>query len=151
MTEKELRKLRRQDLLQLLILQGREVSEQADKIRELQDRIAALERDREQQRTRDDRQETELDRLREQLDGRDKALEELREQLKAKESALESLREKLERKNDAVARLAERLGDKVEELQQHPPAHPAPETPLQQLSSHLPNLPLPHFGGKGKK
>ena len=35
MTEKELRKLRRQDLLQLLILQGREVSEQTDKIREL--------------------------------------------------------------------------------------------------------------------
>ena len=106
MTEKELRKLRRQDLLQLLIMQGRDVNEQADKIEEQQGQITRLDENVQSLQSRLEKKETDLDRLQEQL---------------------EELRKKLEQKDELIAKLALRLGDKVEELrkgipEQAPPA-----------------------------
>ena len=46
MTEKELRRLHRQDLLQLLLLQSKEFSQLQEENRDLTERIRALEEDR---------------------------------------------------------------------------------------------------------
>jgi cell division septum initiation protein DivIVA len=46
MTEKELRRLHRQDLLQLLLLQGKEYTQLREENQELTERIRALEEDR---------------------------------------------------------------------------------------------------------
>jgi|GEM_PF-2812496 len=95
MTDKELRKLRRQDLLQLLLAQSREVARQ----QELGDELRG---EYEQQ------QETDR-RLKDKLDEKDAQLERLKKKLDQKDAEIAALRQQ-------VARLRAGKGVKPEEV-----------------------------------
>ncbi len=79
MTEKELHKLGRQDLLQLLLVQSREVARQKKATEEIR---ALLEKEREL-----------TDRLKEKLNAKDETIEHLKARLNDKDEALKILRD----------------------------------------------------------
>ena len=95
MTEKELRKLRRQDLLQLLLLQSRDVQEISDKLVDRQVQLSSLVETVSRLKVRLNEKDAEIDRLKKRLDER--------------EARLDALTDRLQEKDDAIARLIRRL------------------------------------------
>ncbi len=90
MTEKELHKLGRQDLLQLLLVQSREVARQKSAVEEIK---ALLEKERGL-----------TDRLKEKLDAKDETIEHLKARLNDKDEALKVLRERPSRLDAGAVR-----------------------------------------------
>jgi chromosome segregation ATPase len=82
MTEKEFSKLRRQDLLQLLLAQGREAKQADEQIAALQQQCQEL--------------EGTCNRLKEKLDDKDRQLDRLKGRLNQKDASIRDLRETLE-------------------------------------------------------
>ncbi len=78
MTEKELRKLRRQDFLQLLLMQGTELTELQEKLDKTQEDLELT------------RQSNE--RIKERLNEKDELIEKLKGRLDAKDAAIHALR-----------------------------------------------------------
>jgi len=102
MTAKELHKLSRQDLLQLLLAQSREVARQKESIDELKG-LLKKERDL-------------SSRLKEKLNEKDEDLERLVEKLNEKDENIGRLKEKLNGKDELFERLKHRLDEKDGEL-----------------------------------
>ncbi|MBQ9662017.1 MAG: hypothetical protein IJV40_02555 [Oscillospiraceae bacterium] len=98
MTEKELHKLSRQDLLQLLLAQSKEVSRQRTLIEELKNNVE---------------QERELtDRLKAKLDEKDETIEHLKHRLDAKDETMNKMKAEVEEKTTAMEALRTRLDEK---------------------------------------
>ena len=102
MTAKELHKLSRQDLLQLLLAQSREVARQKESIDELKG-LLKKERDL-------------SNRLKEKLNEKDEDLARLADKLNEKDENIGRLKEKLNGKDELFERLKHRLDEKDEEL-----------------------------------
>ena len=71
MTEKELHKLRRHDLLQLLLAQGREAAQLQDRIRELTESQGQLQQANDRFIERLDDKDAQIQRLKDRLDEKD--------------------------------------------------------------------------------
>lgn len=98
MTEKELGKLKRPDLLALLVEQVREAAALQERLEETEDRLAqAVQQD---------------NRLRAKLDEKDEQIERLKERLDEKDAQIERLKGRLEEKDRRLSL----LGAQVEEL-----------------------------------
>ncbi len=83
MTEKELHKLRRQDLLQLLLLQSRESAQQQAVIEELKQDAAQLRESNERLKGKLDEKDSQIERLKGRLDQKDVQIRALRAELEA--------------------------------------------------------------------
>ncbi len=91
LTEKEMHKLSRQDLLQMLLSQVREVSRLKESVSQLEARAA--------------QQEETIARLKQKLDDKDAQLEKLRGRLDEKDALLEKLGGRLDEKDAAIRTL----------------------------------------------
>lgn len=111
MNEKEFRRLRRQDLLQLLLVQGKEMAEVKGELAESNTRTATL--------------EAQVERLKDKLNEKDETIERLKEKLNDKDAQMNEqlgrLKEKLNDKdaqmNDQQTRLKEKLDDKDAQIE----------------------------------
>ena len=93
MTEKELHRLRRQDLLQLLVTQTKEGTQQQEDIEKLQSRTAELEATYERLKNRLDEKDAQIERLKEKLNDKDALIEKLKGRLDKKDADIRILRE----------------------------------------------------------
>lgn len=116
MTEKELRKLNRHDLLELLVEQSREASRLNTELKEKEEELAeALEgsgRLKEKLNEKDalvEKLKSRLDekdvRLREETASREEQLKRLKEKLDAKDILIEKLREQSDRRDEKIEKL----------------------------------------------
>lgn len=78
MTEKELHKLRRQDLLELLLSQSKEVSANQREIRELTHQVETLTLNNDHLKERLDDKDAQIERLKQRLDQKDLTISQLR-------------------------------------------------------------------------
>ena len=83
MTEKELHKLRRQDLLQLLLLQSRESAQQQAAFEELKQGAAQLRESNERLKGKLEEKDSQIERLKGRLDQKDVQIRALRAELEA--------------------------------------------------------------------
>ena len=81
MTDKELHKLKRQDLLQLLLMQSREVTQQQEAIEELTGTGAELRDMGERLKVKLNEKDEQIERLKEKLNQKDAQIQELQSQL----------------------------------------------------------------------
>ena len=95
MSVKDVRKMKRQDLLELLILQSKDVAYLTSDLKEKNASIAEME-------------ET-FSRLREKLNDKDTQMEHLKEKLNLKDAQIEHLKERLDHKDAQIAELENRI------------------------------------------
>lgn len=109
MTEKELRRLRRQDLLQLLVEQSREAARLQAESDEKSEGLAQLNESYERLKAKLDDKDAQLERLKEKLNEKDALLEKLKERLNEKDTLLEKLKGRLDEKDTRIGELEQRL------------------------------------------
>lgn len=109
MTDKELRRLRRQDLLQLLVEQSREAARLQTETDEKSEEIAQLNESLERLKGKLDEKDAQLERLKERLNEKDALLEKLKQRLNEKDALLEKLKSRLDEKDAAIGELESRL------------------------------------------
>ena len=102
MTEKELHKLSRQDLLQLLLAQSREVARQKSAIEVLKADLTQEKELTEKLKEKLNDKDGTIEHLKHRLDDKDKALDHLKDEVAELESARDELRERLEDKDLAL-------------------------------------------------
>ena len=102
MTEKELGKLKRPDLLALLVAQAREAAALQERLEETEHSLA--------------QEVQQNERLREKLNDKDEQIERLREKLNDKDELMERLKERLNEKDEQIERLKSRLDEKDRRL-----------------------------------
>ncbi len=102
MTEKELHKLRRHDLLQLLLAQGREAAQLQDRIRELTESQGQLQQANDRFIERLDDKDAQIQRLKDRLDEKDAQADRFKERLKEKDAQIEKLKDRLNRKDTQI-------------------------------------------------
>lgn len=95
MTNKELKKLRREDLLEMLLNQSKDVAQKNETLDALESELA-------EQRSVDER-------LKEKLNDKDAQMEHLKEKLNEKDVQLERLKARLDEKDAAIQSLREEL------------------------------------------
>ena len=83
MTEKELHKLRKQDLLQLLLAQGREAAELQEQITKLSASLEETEAGNERLKTKLDEKDELIEKLKSRLDEKDARITKMREIMRA--------------------------------------------------------------------
>ena len=96
MTEKELHKLRRQDLLQLLLTAGRESAELQMQLEETEKELALVKDNNERLKGKLDDKDVQIDRLKGKLDDKDALIEKLKARLDHKDSRIKDLEDTLE-------------------------------------------------------
>jgi len=79
MTEKELHRLRRQDLLQLLLSQSKDVAQFKSRITELEETVSQLRESNDKLKGRLDEKDAQIEKLKGRLDEKDEEITELRE------------------------------------------------------------------------
>jgi hypothetical protein len=99
MTEKELHKLRRQDLLQLLLAQGREAAQLQARISELSEELERLQETNARFIDRMDDKDIQIERLKSRLDEKDVQAERFKERLGEKDSQIAKLKHRLDQKD----------------------------------------------------
>lgn len=104
MTEKQLHKLRRQDLLELLLAQGREAAQLQTKLDEAAARLKDLEETRTRFIERMDEKDDQIEKLKPRLDEKDARIEKLTARLNEKDAQIEKL---IGRLNEKDARIGE--------------------------------------------
>ncbi len=91
MTEKELHKLRRQDLLQMLVAQGREVTRRKVAAEELENSLRLSEESNERLKHRLDEKDETIEKLKHRLDEKDETMEKLKKRLDEKDALIRKL------------------------------------------------------------
>lgn len=86
MTEKELRKLRRQDFLQLLLMQGTELTELQQKLEQTQAELALAQQSNERIKTRLDEKDALIEKLKSRLDAKDVTIRRLVNEMSKRQS-----------------------------------------------------------------
>ena len=109
MTDKELRRLRRQDLLQLLVEQSREAARLQSESDEKSGELKQLNESYERLKNKLDEKDIQLERLKEKLNEKDALLEKLKERLNEKDALLEKLKRRLDEKDASIGELEEQL------------------------------------------
>ena len=110
MTEKELHKLRRHDLLQLLLAQGREAAQLQDRIRELTESQGQLQQANDRFIERLDDKDAQIQRLKDRLDEKDAQADRFKERLKEKDAQIEKLKDRLNRKDTQIEECRSEIG-----------------------------------------
>ena len=109
MTDKELRRLRRQDLLQLLVEQGREAARLQTESDEKSEELARLNESDERLKAKLDDKDAQLERLKEKLNEKDALLVKLKGRMNEKDALLEKLKGRLDEKDASIKELEKRL------------------------------------------
>lgn len=91
MTEKELHKLHRQDLLQLLVEQSREARQLGSQLAETEDNLNQMQSGNDRLKTKLDEKDEQIDRLKERLDEKDAQINKLKSRLDEKDATIHSL------------------------------------------------------------
>ena len=104
MTEKQLHKLRRQDLLELLLAQGREAAQLQAQLDETTEQLNALKDTRTRFIGRMDEKDAQIEKLKPRLDEKDAQIEKLTARLNEKDARIEKL---IGRLNEKDARIRE--------------------------------------------
>lgn len=104
MTEKELNRLKRQDLLQLLFAQGTEFSQLQKKVAELEIELSKA--------------TAMSERLKDKLDDKDDQIERLKDKLNDKDDQIERFKDRLQEKDEQRERLKKKLDDKDVQIDQ---------------------------------
>ncbi len=110
MTEKELRRLSRQDLLQMLLAQSREVAGLKESVQNLRDALSDEQELSEQLKAKLDEREAAVEKLRTRLDEKDTAMERLRARLDDRNMAYERMKKQLDSRNARSWGIAELAG-----------------------------------------
>lgn len=105
MTEKDLRKLGRQDLLQMLVTQSREVARQRAALKELEISLNEADENNDKLRNRLDEKDETIERLKERLNEKDAQIEKFKERLNEKDALIEKLKDRLDEKDGLIRRL----------------------------------------------
>ena len=108
MTEKQLHKLRRQDLLELLLAQGREAAQLQAQLDETTEQLNALKDTRTRFIGRMDEKDAQIEKLKPRLDEKDAQIEKLTARLNEKDARIEKL---IGRLNEKDARIRELTTD----------------------------------------
>lgn len=130
MTEKELRKLRRQDLLELLLEQGKEAVKLADQLTETENSLAQVNSGYERLKRKLDEKDVQIEKLKYRLDEKDLQINKLKKRLDEKDAKISRLRgevpvaEKIPEEEQPVGeeQLTERMLEKQsigEQLDEH--------------------------------
>lgn len=109
MTDKELRRLRRQDLLQLLVEQSKEAARLQMESNEKRKELAQLNEGYERLKDKLDEKDEQLGTLKERLNEKDALLEKLKNRLDEKDALLEKLKSRLDEKDGLLDELSGRL------------------------------------------
>ncbi|MBR1457364.1 MAG: hypothetical protein IJ594_09450 [Oscillospiraceae bacterium] len=110
MTERELHKLRRQDLLELLLSQSKEVTRQRTVIAGLEESVAQVDGTNDRLKNKLDEKDEGLGRLKERLNEKDATLEKLKRRLDEKDATIEKLKGRLDAKDALIADLQKKVG-----------------------------------------
>ena len=105
MTEKDLRKLGRQDLLQMLVTQSREVARQRAALKELEISLNEADENNDKLRNRLDEKDETIERLKERLNEKDAQIEKFKERLNEKDALIEKLKDRLDEKDGLIRKL----------------------------------------------
>ena len=128
MTSKELRKLGRHDLLQMLVEQSKEVTALQTELEEKAGEIAQLEGGNGRLKEKLDEKDALIEKLKKRLDEKDRVQEEemeslqegynhLKDKLNEKDALIEKLKERLDEKDALIVKLKERLDEKDGKIQ----------------------------------
>ena len=104
MTEKDLRKLGRQDLLQMLVTQSREVARPRAALKELEISLNEADENNDKLRNRLDEKDETIERLKGRLNEKDALLEKLKKRLDDKDKLLQEQQEQLDGKEQKEPR-----------------------------------------------
>lgn len=99
MTEKELHKLRRHDLLQLLLAQGREAAQLRAQIEEITAELEQTQETNQRFIERMDEKDAQIGKLKERLDEKDIQVDRFKGRLKEKDNLIEKLKGRLDQKD----------------------------------------------------
>lgn len=116
MLDKELKKLKRSDLLEIMIAQSKEVAAVKDQKEILEGHIAQMEDDFARLKQKLDDKDEQIEKLKVRLDEKDEQINRLKEKLDAKDEQFARLKEKLDEKDIQIDRLKARLDKKDEEI-----------------------------------
>ena len=105
MTEKQLHKLRRQDLLQLLVAQGKEAAQLQARLDEAAEELKDLQDTRTKFIERMDDKDAQIEKLKPRLDEKDARIEKLTARLNEKDPRIEKLIGRLNEKDARIGRL----------------------------------------------
>ena len=105
---RDLQRLKRQDLLELLVAQLREGERLQATITENEAQIAELTDLSERLKGKLDDKDVQIEHLKEKLNDKDAQIERLKEKLNDKDAQIERLKKKLDQKDEAIERLRER-------------------------------------------
>ena len=105
MTEKQLHKLRRQDLLQLLVAQGKEAAQLQARLDEAAEELKDLQDTRTRFIERMDDKDAQIEKLKPRLDEKDAQIEKLTARLNEKDARIEKLIGRLNEKDARIGRL----------------------------------------------
>lgn len=105
MTEKELHKLRRHELLQLLLAQGREAAQLQARIDEMTTELNQLQETNNRFIERMDEKDAQIGKLKERLDEKDVQIDRFKERLKEKDSRIDRLKGRLDQKDTRIEEL----------------------------------------------
>ncbi len=121
MTDKELRRLRRQDLLQMLVAQTKEAARLDAELREKKEEIDGLQESLERLKGKLDEKDEMIGKLKEERTGSRESQDRLKEKLDAKDAMMERLKRRLNHKDERIQELEEEMkvlqGDKWRELE----------------------------------
>ena len=112
MTEKQLHKLRRQDLLQLLVAQGKEAAQLQARLDEAAEELKNLQDTRTKFIERMDDKDAQIEKLKPRLDEKDAQIEKLTARLNEKDARIEKLTARLNEKDAQIEKLIGRLNEK---------------------------------------
>lgn len=112
MTEKQLHKLRRQDLLELLLAQGREAAQLQTQLDEAAEKLSALEDTRTRFIERMNEKDAQIEKLTSRLNEKDAQIEKLTVRLNEKDAQIEKLIGRLNEKDM-------RIGELTREIEQY--------------------------------
>ena len=105
MTEKQLHKLRRQDLLQLLVAQGKEAAQLQARLDEAAEELKNLQDTRTKFIERMDDKDAQIEKLKPRLDEKDAQIEKLTARLNEKDARIEKLIGRLNEKDARIGQL----------------------------------------------
>ncbi len=99
MTEKELHRLRRHDLLQLLLAQGREAAQLQERIEKTDAELEQLRETNQRFIERMDDKDAQIGKLKDRLDEKDIQADRFKSRLKEKDALIEKLKDRLDQKD----------------------------------------------------
>lgn len=109
MTEKQLHKLKRQDLLQLLLAQGREAAQLQEQLDAQTEELKTLQDTKSRFIERLDEKDAQVEKLKPRLDEKDAQIEKLTGRLNEKDAQIEKLISRLNEKDAKIGRLTREI------------------------------------------